>query len=196
MNRAVKISPEERAEIRQKTAKPLLKLALIAIVMLFAGLTSAYVVSKASRVWLDIELPLMFWISSAIIITSSGTMVWALQSARKNNPANIKTALMLTFFLGIAFCISQYMGWADLYSRHIVFAGRESNAAGSYIYFLTALHVVHLFAGMIALTVCWVNSIRGKYNSENTLGLELCSLYWHFLDFLWIYLFLFLYFMR
>ena len=163
--------------------------------MLFAGLTSAYVVSKATRLWLDVELPRAFWFSCAIILTSSATIYWALISARKNEVKKIKTALMITFFLGISFCVSQYLGWSDLYSRKIVFAA-TTNVAGSYIYFLTALHVLHLLGGMIALSVCVFNSSRNKYNSENTLGLELCSIYWHFLDFLWIYLFLFLYFMR
>lgn len=191
----VRLTQEEKKEIRGKTAKPLLWLGLISIIMLFAGLTSAYVVSKATRTWMEIDLPNVFWFSSAVILVSSATMNWALRSAKKNSTGSIKTALMLTFFLGITFCVLQYLGWADLYSRKIVFAGSQSNAAGSYIYFLSALHLLHLFAGIIALAVTWRNAAKAKYNSENTLGLELCSLYWHFLDFLWIYLFLFLYFM-
>ncbi|MEW6468271.1 MAG: cytochrome c oxidase subunit 3 [Bacteroidota bacterium] len=196
MNATVKLTPEERQEIRSKTAKPLLWLGIIGIIMLFAGLTSAYVVSMGSNKWVSVELPQIFWISSAVILLSSLTMNWALQSAKKNERTRISTALMLTFVLGLGFCVSQYLGWSDLYSRSIVFAGKYSHPAGSYLYFLTALHLLHLLAGMIALLVTWRNAAKGRYDSQHTLGLELCALYWHFLDFLWIYLFFFLYFIR
>jgi cytochrome c oxidase subunit 3 len=116
--------------------------------------------------------------------------------AKKNNNKGIVVGLLATFFLGLLFSYLQYSGWGELYSKQIIFGGKSSNAAGSFLYLITFLHLVHLFAGLIVLLITLKNSVKGKYNAQNTLGLELCSIYWHFLDILWVYLFLFLYFIR
>ena len=104
--------------------------------------------------------------------------------------------LLVTFILGLVFTYLQYSGWRELYSKNIVFGGKSSNASGSFLYLITFLHLLHLLAGIISVLVTLKNAIKGKYNDQNTLGLELCSIYWHFLDILWVYLFLFLYYIR
>jgi len=116
--------------------------------------------------------------------------------AKSSNKKGIIIGLLATFILGLLFSYFQYVGWGELYSKQIVFGGKSSNASGSFLYLITFLHLLHLFAGLISLLVTLKNAIRGQYNAQNTLGLELCSIYWHFLDILWVYLFLFLYYIR
>ena len=199
MATTVKPSPEYKSDLiaaRKKSAKALLWLGIVSIVMLFAGLTSAYIVRADNGNWRMFDLPNVFFISTAIIITSSFSLVMAVVSAKKNNYGGVKLGVLITFLLGIAFCIAQIMGWGALFKSGIVFAGKFSNASGSFLYVLTGVHMVHLFAGLISLLWVLINSLRNKYDSGNLLGIELCSIYWHFLDVLWVYLFLFLYFIR
>lgn len=187
---------QELREARKKTAKPILWIGIVSIVMLFAGLTSAYVVRADNGNWLLFNLPDMFYISTAVIITSSITLFLGLRAARQNNYSMTTLWVLITFLLGITFCFTQFAGWSELFQKGIVFAGKYSNASGSFLYVLTGLHMAHLAGGLISLLTVLVNSIRRKYNAENTLGLELCSIYWHFLDILWVYLFLFLLYIR
>jgi cytochrome c oxidase subunit 3 len=188
--------PDENRALKEKTSKWLLWLAIVTIVMFFAAFTSYYIVRRGAGQWLLFELPQMFWVSTAIILISSVTMNWAISSARKNNFSQARNGLLLTFILGIAFGICQYFGWTYLYSQSIVFAGPASNAAGSLLYLITALHLVHVFAGLIFVLVVMTRAGKGAYTSGNMLGIKLCAIYWHFLDALWIYLFLFLLFIR
>ncbi|MEI6488856.1 MAG: cytochrome c oxidase subunit 3 [Bacteroidota bacterium] len=186
------LSLKEKKEIREKSAMPLLWLGIVSMVMIFAGLTSAYVVRKGKGDWLQFDMPQMFYVSTAIILLSSVTMNWVLASAKKNDLKSIKLAAFITFVLGFAFIICQFKAWVSLVDQKVFFAGKYSNAAGSYMYMLTVLHLAHLIGGMIALGWVWIKSMANKYNSENLLGIRLCAIFWHFLDVLWIFLFLFL----
>lgn len=195
----IKPSPTYKSELkeaRKKAAKPLLWIGIVSIVMLFAGLTSAYVVRADNGNWLIFNLPNIFFVSTAVIITSSITLFFALQMAKKSNNKGVVLGVLVTFILGLVFTYTQLQGWNELTSKGIVFAGKYANASGSFLYVLTGLHLAHLFGGLISLFVTFINSVKGKYSAENTLGLELCSIYWHFLDILWVYLFLFLYYIR
>lgn len=187
---------EEKRLTRAKVAKPMLWLGMGSMVMLFAGLSSAYVVSHESAKWVQFELPQLFYISTAIIILSSVTMNSAVMAAKKNEFKSIKRYVLITLLLGIAFIISQFQAWSYLISQGIYFTGKTHNASGSYLYMLTFMHMLHLVAGIISLMVVWVKAVGKKYNSENILGLQLSAIFWHFLDVLWIYLFLFLLFIR
>lgn len=199
MEDKIKPSPTikaELAEAKKKASKPLLYVGIISIVMVFAGLTSAYVVRSDSGNWLYFEMPNAFYLSTATIIASSVSLFFALQMAKKNNQKGIVVGVLITFILGLIFSYLQYLGWCQLRAVGVVFAGKSSNASGSFLYLLTFLHLAHLFAGLISLLSTLKSSIKGKYNTENTNGLELCSIYWHFLDILWVYLFLFLLYIR
>ena len=199
MEETYKPSPTYKSELaaaKRKAAKPLLWIGIVSIVMLFAGLTSAYVVRADNGNWLLFNLPNAFFLSTALIVASSITLFMALQMAKKNSKAGTVIGVLLTFGLGIAFTFTQFTGWNELTAKGVVFAGKYSNAAGSFLYALTGLHLAHLFGGLISLFVTLINSLRGKYTEGNTLGLELTSIYWHFLDILWVYLFLFLYYIR
>lgn len=190
------LSKEERHIIRQKAAKPLLWVGMISMTMLFASLTSAYVVRQQKGNWLQFDLPQLFYFSTAIIIISSVTMNWTLSSAKKNNFRNLKLSAFLTLLLGIGFVICQFKAWDALVDQKIFFAGKYSNASGSFLYALTGLHMAHLVGGILAVLVVWVKSLLNRYNSDNLLGISLCAIFWHFLTGLWIYLFLFLLFVR
>ena len=199
MEEKVKPSPTYKADIKaayNKASKPLLWVGIISITMMFAGLTSGYVVRADNGNWLIFNLPNAFYLSTAVIITSSITLFFALQMAKKDNKKGAILGLLVTFVLGLVFTYSQFVGYGELMDKHIFFAGKSANASGSFLYVLTFMHLLHLFAGLIVVLITLKNSIKGRYTSQNTLGLELCSIYWHFLDILWVYLFLFLYFIR
>lgn len=183
-----------KKEIKQKTAKPLLWIGLVSIVMFFAGLTSAVIVSKGTAIWESIQIPFAFAVSTFFILLSSLTFYLGEQSLKNNKLAIAKMFILATLVLGLLFSITQYLAWTDLYKNGVVWAGSESSAAGSYFYALTALHLLHLLGGLISLLVVSFKSMKERYNAENLLGVQLSSTYWHFLTALWVYLYLFLIF--
>ncbi len=178
--------------LKERTAKLLLYISIGSIVMAFAGLTSAYVVTVGSGAALQFDLPSVLYLSTAVILMSSLTINMALVSIRKNNFSKTTLWLLITFVLGIIFSASQWLAWQELYQNKIYFAGAQSNAGGSFLYVITGLHVAHLTGGLLYLIGVIVRSIKKQFTAENHLKIKLCAIYWHFLDLLWIYLFLFL----
>ncbi len=180
------------------TKKIVLWIAMGSMIMLFAGLTSAYIVRQAEGNWLHFELPVAFYYSTAVLVLSSLSMNLARISAKKNEQSKLKIMLMITFALGIVFVILQVQGWKNLVGDSIVFAGSNANPSGSFLYVLTGLHIAHLAGGLLSLLYCLYASIKyaGNFTSKNILSIELAAIFWHFLDLLWIYLFLFLLFVR
>jgi cytochrome c oxidase subunit 3 len=188
-----------KAEIKlaeRKTAKPLLYIGIVSMVMLFAGLTSAYVVRADNGNWLVFQLPSISIISTAIIVTSSLTMLIAQLAIKKDNYFLANLGLFLSLALGITFFFTQIEAWKELSAQGIFFVGKYSNAAGSFLYLIALVHLVHMIGGLIAVTVSLTKCLLKKYSSSDFLGIELTAIYWHFLDALWVYLFLFLYFYR
>lgn len=192
MNQPFSTSTTETRALRSKVAKSLLWLGIISIIMVFAGLTSGYVVSRGRSSWMYFELPLMFWYSTFTIVASSVSLFWAGSSAKKNKLKQVTLGIFITLLLGVLFAVFQFRAWSELTQNNVFFAGKMSNVAGSYLYVLSGLHLLHLAGGLIALLVMLFKSLKLKYDDQNLLGLQLGSIYWHFLDFLWIYLFLFL----
>lgn len=188
--------PEERRKVR----KPMLWIGMASIVMTFAGLTSGYVVSRSALLpenkWLQFSLPDEFTWATIVIVLSSITMIWAKASASRDHQKNLKLALWITLFLGFAFAFIQYYGWRDLTDRGLFFTGPESNTAISWVYVITFLHWLHIISGLIVLMVTLNQANKGAYSSADHHGLDVSAIYWHFLDVLWIYLFLFLAFIR
>ncbi len=183
-------------QAQRKAAKPLLYIGIVSIVMLFAGLTSAYVVRADNGNWLVFKLPDILLISTALIVTSSLTMFVAQQAIKKNNLKLTAICIFITLGLGIGFFCTQYAGWKELTSQGIYFMGKASNASGSFLYLIAIVHLAHMVGGLIALIVSLTKTLLKKYSSADYLGIELTAIYWHFLDLLWVYLFLFLYFYR
>ena len=190
-----KVNPH-KAELKaaqRKAAKPLLYIGIVSIVMLFAGLTSAYVVRADNGNWLVFHLPTISIISTVIIVTSSLTMYLAQRSIKQDKYALTSIFLFLTLGLGVAFFFTQIEAWKELTAQGIYFVGKYANASGSFLYLIALVHLVHMVGGLIALAVSLTKSLLKKYSSADSLGIELTAIYWHFLDLLWIYLFLFLY---
>lgn len=176
---------------KRKTRKPLLIISLISIVMLFIGFTSGYIVRKAEGNWMDFDMPDAFYMSTAVIILSSISIHKSLAAAKNNSFAEVKRYLGITLTLGLAFTYLQFLGWSQLHDIGVYFTGEKSNPAGSFVYVITLVHLVHLIAGLISIAVMYYNATRELYKQGETLGLELGVIFWHFLDGLWIYLFLF-----
>ena len=188
---------EEEQERKGKTYKLLLWFGMISICMIFAGLTSAYVVSKSRPDWLkDFELPTAFLISTIAMLVSSFTFYAALQSMKRGNRNQTTILLLSTLALGIAFIFLQFKGFGQVIENGYFFTGSESNVTTSFLYIAVLVHIVHLLGGIISLLVVIYNHYKQKYNSAQTLGIELSAMYWHFMDFIWVYLFLFFYFFK
>ena len=188
-----------------KAKKMMLWFGLISITMTFAGLTSAFIVSSSRPDWLEsFVLPVWFSISTVSILLSSVFFQLAKyrldQYVRVSLPENINIYLHrnnvniflgLTILMAIIFIIAQFLGFEDIISQGYYFTGPESSVTTSYIYVLVFLHLAHLFAGIIVLTVVTAKFNRQKYE-KNKLGFEMALIFWHFLGALWIYLFLFI----
>ncbi|MEO9475580.1 MAG: cytochrome c oxidase subunit 3 [Cyclobacteriaceae bacterium] len=162
---------------------------IISVTMIFASLTSAYIVKKAEGNWALVEFPSMFAVTSVIIVLSSLSIHFAYISAKRNNLFNIRLGLVVTGLLAIAFTVGQYMSWGQLVNQEVFFVG---NPSGSFIYVFTGLHVAHLIGGLIFLSVVLYNSFKYKVHSKSLAQMEMCITYWHFLGGLWLYLYLFL----
>ena len=184
-------------EKNNRAKKMMLWFGIISLVMSFAGLTSAFIVSSSREDWLsDFQLPQAFTFSLVIIIISSLTMILAKRSIREHKTTMTGVFLTLTFLLGVAFIFSQITGFNQIIASGFNLTGPTSNVTMSYVYVIAFTHIVHVVAGLIALIIVLFNHFKGKYNSTNMLGIELTATFWHFIDILWIYLFLFLYFVR
>ncbi|WP_340075304.1 heme-copper oxidase subunit III [Leptobacterium sp. I13] len=180
-----------------RAKKMMLWFGIISMAMMFAGLTSAYVVSKSRPDWLkEFQIPQAFYISTIAILLSSITIHMAKRAIKKEASKNGTYFLTGTLLLGIAFIFFQFKGFGQIIAQGYYFTGSESSITTSFLYAITLTHIVHVFAGIIVLTTIFVKHLKGSYNQGKTLGLELGVTFWHFLDFLWLYLILFFYFFR
>ena len=190
------ILQEELSVAKKKSAKPMLWISMISMVMFFAGLTSAYVISMKRDDWVSFDLPQAFYVSTFFIVASSITLFLS-QKFLKNDKRQLSLILLLvTFLLGIGFIWQQYVGFNQLKSVGLFFTGPESTVSTSFIIGITFMHVLHLLAGVLVLLVVIYNHFKYKYKSDDMLGFELGAIFWHFVDILWIYLFFFFYFIR
>ena len=178
-----------------KAKKMMLLFGLLSITMTFAGLTSAYIVSKGRPDWtMDFNLPSEFFYSTFIIVLSSLTLLISKRKLSSGKSINsVFNWTLSTFILGLIFIVFQFIGFNNIIDQGYYFAGAQSAIKTSFIYVLSFLHIVHLVAGLIVLSVIMVNIKKGKY-VKNNLGFNLGSNFWHYLGFLWLYLFSFFYF--
>ena len=181
---------------KKKSAKPMLWVSMISMVMFFAGLTSAYVISMKRDDWVSFDLPQAFYVSTILIVASSITLILSQKFLKKDKRQASILLLLISFFLGIAFIWQQYVGFNQLKSVGLFFTGPESTVSTSFIIGITFMHVLHLLAGVIVLLVVIYNHFKYRYKSNNMLGFELGAIFWHFVDILWIYLFFFFYFIK
>lgn len=168
--------------------KMLLGMAIAAMIMMFAGLTSAYIIHAKGQYWEEFKLPTIFWFNTAVIVTSSFTLHWALVSFKKFKYNAYRLAITLTTVLGITFIIGQYLGWEQLVNNGIYL---DKSTHGAFIYVISGAHAIHVLGGVIALVVITLLAFIKSYNPNKLLRVELISIYWHFVDVLWLYLFIF-----
>ncbi|HBU76749.1 MAG TPA: cytochrome oxidase subunit III [Muricauda sp.] len=186
------------AEEKNKRAKKMmLWFGIVSLIMGFAGWTSAYIVSSKREDWVsDLELPSAFFVSTAMIILSSITYFIARKSVSNNNQKMGTICLLITLALGITFISLQFVGFSQMLENGYYFTGPTSNIKMSYVFLIAAVHIAHVVAGLISLLVVIVQQVRNKYTPDNMLGMELGATFWHFLDFIWVYLILFMYFVK
>ncbi|MGH9908063.1 MAG: cytochrome c oxidase subunit 3 [Pyrinomonadaceae bacterium] len=172
--------------------------ALAAILMMFTSLTSAYIVrAAASNDWRPIAMPPVLLLSTGLIVTSSVTIELARRKLKAALESSYRGWLLLTTALGLGFLVSQLLAWRQLVRQGVYVA---SNPHSSFFYLLTGTHGVHLLGGLLALIyLLFRNRKAGERDSDPAKRLASASavtLYWHFMDVLWIYLFLLLFFWR
>lgn len=167
-------------------------IAMGSIVMMFAGLTSAYLVKRNQANWQGFDLPGIFLYSTVAIVISSITIQLAVRSIRARNLVSYKRWLFATVFLGLLFIAMQWQGFVDLNNQGIRLIGAGSNVAGSFIAVIAGLHMVHVLGGVVALLAIVYASFKVKQRTYASVNVEVAATYWHFVDLLWIYLFIFL----
>lgn len=178
-------------------------IAMASIAMMFAGLTSAYVVKQAGGHWRTYELPVVFYVSTVVILLSSVLMILGVKAFKSREIPKYRRLITFTLILGIAFCVLQAVGFYQLYQipQQVVYDGVASenyapvtvsgNPGESFLFVIAGLHLLHIFGGIVALAIVFFKAYRTKVKVYNTTGIEIVAAYWHFVDVLWIYLFLF-----
>ena len=184
------VSSKERQRIHPH--KFVLWVGLGSILMMFAGLTSAYIVRRSQANWLEFSLPPVFWYSTVVILASSLTIHLSYKAFKAREMARYRLLISVTAVLGTLFAVLQGFGFKYLYNNGVNLFGIGSNPSASFLGIITGLHALHIIGGVIALIVIVLRAYSSRTKSYNTITIELVSTYWHFVDILWIYLFIFL----
>jgi cytochrome c oxidase subunit 3 len=161
------------------------------VVMMFAGFTSAYVVKRNQTNWLEFTMPPMFWYSTAVILLSSLTVYLAEKSFKSRDMARYRTLITVTAALGVVFVVLQFFGFKFLVDNGVQIIGNGSNPAGSFLGVITGVHILHVLGGVVALSIMFAKAFSSRRKNYSSISIELASTYWHFVDVLWIYLFIF-----
>jgi len=159
------------------------------IIMMFAGLTSAYIVKSGQANFTEVKTPQVFWYSTAAILLSSLTIQMALRSFKQREMDRYRLLMAGTMILGAVFIVLQWNGFMELWNSGIQFKGVAG--AGQFLYVIFGLHALHVLGGAIALVVMLVKAFFSKTKTYGSIGVEVMATYWHFVDVLWIYLFVF-----
>src|SRR5438552_4842974 len=162
---------------------------LTAVFMLFAGLSSAYIVLRGVPSWQNIELPSMLWPNTAILLLSSLAIELSRRAIRRNDLQSMKRWLAIGGTLGLAFLAGQLAAWRQLVNAGVYL---PSTLQSSFFYILTGLHGLHLLGGVVALGLVLAKALKNRLTAFNYEPLKLCAMYWHVMDALWVYLFLLL----
>ncbi len=180
-----------------RSKKMMLWFGIASLIMGFAGWTSAYIVSSSRKDWdQSIDLPSLFYVSTGVIILSSLVYFLAKKATQQNKSQLTTLLLITTLVMGIAFIFLQTEGFNQMMVDGNFLTGSVSNPKASFIYVIAGVHIIHVIAGLISLLVVLFNQLKGKYNSEEYLGISLGETFWHFLGLLWVYLILFMTFVK
>ncbi len=166
---------------------------LASIIMMFAGLTSAYIVKRDQPNWIMTDFPIGFWYSTAVILLSSVTMQMAWRSFKNKQMGWYRKLITITAALGVLFIIMQWIAFNDLWKSGTTLAG---SGAGQFLYVIAGSHMLHVLGGVVALLIMFLKAFSARRKTYNVISVEVMSTYWHFVDLLWIYLFVFFLTMR
>ncbi len=169
--------------------KLMMWMAIASMFMVFAGFTSAFLLQKGTRVdWANIPLPLAFWISTIVIIASSYTMHQSVKLFKERNMVPYRKMVKLTLVLGLIFMVLQLIGFWQLLNSGIQLDG---GIAGAFLYVISGAHLLHMFGGVVALIIVYRTAFSTTKKVYGSLSHEVMAIFWHFVDILWIYLFIF-----
>lgn len=163
--------------------------AIGSITLSFAGFTSAYLVRQSQGMWESFAIPSIFTYSTIVIVLSSLSYILGLKAFKKDNFSQYNLWMVVTLLLGTTFMVLQYLGFKELNAQNIRINGNVSN---SFFFIIAGAHLLHILGGIIALLVVVIRNKVIAKEKRKTLGLELMGTYWHFIDILWLYLFVFL----
>jgi len=165
-----------------------LYVAFASILMMFAGLTSAYIVKRNLAGWEEVETPLYFWYSTIAILVSSLTIQLALRAFKQRSMQQYRRLVGVTLLLGIAFIVFQWLGFSWMWSHGVHFRGAS---AGQFLYVIAGLHALHVIGGIVVLIIMFLKAFLGQTKSYNATPVDVAATYWHFVDALWLYLLIF-----
>lgn len=164
---------------------------MASILMMFAGFTSAYLVKRNDTNWLQFNLPLTFWYSTVVILLSSLTIFLAEKAFKARDMARYRMLITVTAALGVLFIIFQFIGFTYLQDHGVRLIGSGSNPAGSFLGVITGVHILHVAAGVIVLIIMFIKAYKSSSKNYSSIPIEVASTYWHFVDAIWVYLFIF-----
>src|SRR6187431_1205936 len=158
---------------------------IASIIMMFAGLTSAYIVKRNQVNWTSFELPTMFWYSTLAILASSATLFLAQNAFKQREMARYRNLVVTSLLLGVVFITLQVLGFKQLWDNGMTL---QKNVSFSFLYVIVGLHGLHVVGGVVALIVLFLKAFSSKVRNYNIVPIEVISTYWHFVDVLWLYL--------
>lgn len=172
--------------------------AMASILMLFVSLTSAYILRQSKGLseahdWFPLHMPKVLWLTTAMLLASSLTIEMARRALRRSRYGWFRLLICLTTLLGLGFLAGQLRAWLVLVDQGVYV---YSHPHSSFFYILTGLHAIHLFGGIVALLIVTVAALRLRITRSKRNAVDVTVLYWHFMDGLWIYLFVLLFFFR
>ncbi len=158
------------------------------IVMMFAGLTSAVIVKRNQADWQNIPMPQIFWYSTVVILASSLTIQMSIRAFKERNMRSYRSLITLTAVLGLVFIFMQFNGFEAIWAQNVRFT---NSVGGSFLYIIFGLHALHVLGGIIFLIVLFAKAYSTRSRNYSAVPVEIASVYWHFVDLLWLYLFVF-----
>ena len=183
------VSEQNRRKIHPH--KFALWVAMASILMMFAGFTSAYIVKRSDTNWLEFRLPPVFWYSTGVILLSSLTLQLAVKAFKTRNMARYRSLITVTGILGVLFIALQITGFSYLQKHGVNILGVNSNPSASFLGIITGVHILHVVGGIVVLMVMLIRAFSSNTKTYNAVPIEIASTYWHFVDGIWIYLFVF-----
>lgn len=158
------------------------------IVMMFAGFTSAVIVKRNGADWQGFTLPNLFWYSTGVILATSLTVQMALRAFKERQMSRYRSLMLVTALGGILFITLQFFGFKALWVENVRFA---NSVGGSFLYIIFGLHALHVLGGVVALAVQFIRAFSARKRNYSPVPIEIVSVYWHFVDLLWLYLLVF-----